>query len=79
MRTSPNQASKLLANAVVAGVGIGTPPIEAPPDGMAVVLLFVPMNQVIGKTVMDIQADLGLPWYAAGGEPVWFDELGITE
>ncbi|MDO8728374.1 MAG: hypothetical protein Q7K26_00615 [bacterium] len=44
------------------------------PEGMAAVLLFVPINCMIGKTIPEIQADIGLPWFADSDEPFWFDE-----
>lgn len=78
MRVTPNPKSKMLANAIVGGVGLGIPPNSStPPEGMATVVLFVPMNQVAGKNAIDIQRDLGLPWFARGGPAVWFDELGV--
>jgi len=52
------------------------PPEQEVPDGMATLVLYVPMEQIIGKSPPDIQDDLGLPWSVVGGEdPVWFDEL----
>ena len=74
-RLIPNPQSKLLSKAIVAGAGLGLPPNIEIPDGMAVVLLIVPMNEMIGKRLPDIQNDLGLPWHSGDGHGVWFDEL----
>jgi hypothetical protein len=60
-RTIPNPNSRLLANAIVGGVGLGMPPASTPPEGMATVLLYVPTSLVAGKTPIEIQDDLGLP------------------
>lgn len=78
MRVIPNPQSRMLANAVVGGSGLGIPPDSTPPAGMAVVVLYVPIEQMVGKNPVDIQRDLGLPWYAEGGPAVWFDEMGIS-
>lgn len=40
-----------------------------PPPGMAAVLLYVPAGEILNKSPIDIQADLGLPWQAEGGSP----------
>lgn len=75
-RTIPNPASRLLANAVVGGAGLFLPPDQGfPPEGKAAVLLYVPVGQVAGKSLPELQADLGLPWSAGNGEPVWLDQL----
>lgn len=44
---------------------------------MAAVVLFVPMEQMIGKSAIEIQHDLGLPWHMENSKPVWFDEMGL--
>lgn len=75
IRTIPNPDSILLSSAVVGGAGLSLPPDIKPPDGMAVVVLFVPIETMLGKSPIAIQDDLGLPWNMVGGEPVWFDEL----
>ncbi|WP_321944386.1 hypothetical protein [Paraburkholderia tropica] len=74
-RRIPNQNSSLLAHAVIGGVGLGAPPVEEAPSGMATLVLYVPLETVLGKSPPDIQDDLGLPWHLVGGDPVWFDEL----
>lgn len=74
-RTIPNPDSALLRRAVVGGAGLGLPPdLEAPP-GMAMVLLYVPVEELTSRSMPDIQTDLGLPWAAEDGAGVWFDEL----
>ncbi|WP_199918420.1 hypothetical protein [Pseudomonas veronii] len=73
-RQSPNPTSKMLAKAVVAGAGIGMPGVT-PPPGMGAVLLYVPLGDILGKSPIDIQADLGMPWHVEDGPGVWFDEL----
>lgn len=75
-RLIPNPDSYLLKNAVVGGVGMSAPPDSAPPAGMGVVLLYVPLTQLSGMAPPDIQTDLGLPWAVEGGGAAWFDELG---
>lgn len=75
-KTTPNPESKMLAQAVVGGVGLSIPPdAGTPPEGMAAVLLYVPLSLVNAKSPIDIQADLGLPWSGPAGEPIWFDSL----
>jgi hypothetical protein len=73
-RKTPNPESKLLANAIVGGAGLGMPGVT-PPPGMAAVLLYVPIGEMLNKNIFEMQADLGLPWHAEGGDPVWFDEV----
>ncbi|MFC5514123.1 hypothetical protein ACFPOU_23760 [Massilia jejuensis] len=74
-RVIPNPKSELLSKALVGGAGLGLPPALEVPVGMAAVLLFVPMETMIGKSMPEIQQDLGLPWHAGNGDGVWFDEL----
>lgn len=73
-RKSPNPESKMLAKAVVAGAGMGMPGVELP-EGMGAVLLYVPLSEFAGKSIHDIQADLGIRWHMEGGPGVWLDEL----
>lgn len=73
-RKSPNPTSTLLPNAVVGGCGMGVPPDSDPPPGMGVVLLYVPLGLVVGKSPPEIQRDLGLPWSVEGGGSYWFDD-----
>ena len=51
-------------------------------EGMVTMVLYVPRTEIVGKTPMDIQADLGLPWAVDDGSGIWFDEvppgLGLT-
>ena len=63
----------MLSGAVVAGAGLGMPGVN-PPPGMAAVLLYVPAGEISNKSPIDIQADLGLPWHAEGGDPIWFED-----
>lgn len=70
-RPIPNPQSKLLAKAVVGGVGLAPDAIEPPPN-MACILLYVPLDDLMGRTAPEIQDDLGLPWSANDGEPYWF-------
>ena len=74
-RTTPNPNSVLLRNAVVGGAGLGLPPNSAPPPGMGVLLLYVPLAQLTTMTPPDIQNDVGLPWAVETGGSAWFDEL----
>lgn len=77
-KKTPNPESRLLAGAIIGGAGLGVPPGEAPP-GMAAVLLYVPIECVVGKSPIELQADLGLPWIASDDdgnwEGIWLDEL----
>lgn len=73
-RVCPNPNSRLLAEAIVGGAGLMPPPDTTLPRGMGAVLLFVPLPEIAGKSPLDIQADLGLPWFVHGGEPMWFDD-----
>lgn len=77
MRKTPNQNSQMLASAIIGGAGLTLQPGGEVPDGMAAVVLFVPMEQMIGKSPMEIQEDIGLPWNMEGGIPVWFDEMKL--
>lgn len=72
-RKSPNPESKMLANAIVGGAGMGMPGVT-PPRGMGAVLLYVPLDSIQGKSPVEMQADLGLPWHCEGGQPIWFNE-----
>lgn len=72
MKKIPNPDSQLLANAVIGGAGLGLPPVADAPEGMATVVLYVLVTEIVGKTMPDIQADLGLPWHIAGGGQYWF-------
>lgn len=72
-REIPNPQSKLLESALVAGAGIGLPGAE-PPPGMGAILLYVPLGEIVAKSPLDIQEDLGLPWYCDSGPGIWFDE-----
>jgi len=75
-RIIPNPHSGILQHSVVGGVGMGPPPPDVPPEGMAVVLLYVPAHLVAGQDLLQIQADMGIPWScegSAGG--IFFDEL----
>lgn len=76
MRTIPNPKSQLLAGAIVGGVGLTAPRNATPPEGMGLVLLYVPLEELADKNPLDIQADLGLPWFCHNGPPMWLDELG---
>lgn len=74
MRKTPNPASNILATAVVGGAGLAIPPmLNTPPKGMAAIVLYVPVEHIAGKTVIDIQRDIGLPWHVEGGPGMWFD------
>jgi hypothetical protein len=75
MRAIPNPKSEILAHAVITRAGIGTfPPLDVP-ENMGVVVLFVPIQLIAGKTPVDIQNDIGFPWYAVNGPSAWFDDL----
>ncbi|KZN20808.1 MULTISPECIES: hypothetical protein [Pseudomonas] len=77
-RQIPNPTSKILANAVVGGAGMGMPGIDMP-KGMGAVLLYVPIADIAGKHPMEIQADLGLAWAVEDESGtcsgIWFDEI----
>lgn len=75
MRKIPNPESIILKNAIIGGAGITIQPNIETPTGMAAVLLFVPLDQVIGKTTKEIQCDVGLPWVMNDGESFWFDDI----
>lgn len=75
MRDTPNKKSIILKHAVIGGAGLGSPPAIEPPSGMAAILLYVPLDQVVNKTPIEIQDDLGLPWHMDDGESVWFEEF----
>lgn len=75
-RSIPNTNSILLRHAIIGGAGLGLPPGELKaPQGMAMVVLLVPLKQITGMSPPEIQQDLGLPWSGSQGEPLWFDEL----
>lgn len=77
-RPIPNPTSKILSNAVVGGAGMGMPGVEMP-KGMGAVLLFVPLTEMQGKSPIELQADLGLPWAcedeSGNCSGMWFDEI----
>lgn len=70
----PNPHSQILSKACVGGVGLCIPKPETPPDGFAAVVLYIPIESINGKTAVDIQKDLGLPWYCDGNDPVWLED-----
>ena len=74
MQVIPNPKSKLLAQSIVGGAGLTLPPQVTPPSGMALILLYVPLNEIAGKNPAQIQADLGIPWSLNHGQPYWFEE-----
>ena len=74
-RVTPNPQSRMLSKAVVGGAGIGFPPSMKPPAGMGAIVLYVPIEQIVGKSILEMQSDIGLPWSVEGGQPVWVDEL----
>lgn len=73
--TAPNPASRLWGQAVVGGAGLGRPPEFHVPAGKAAVFLYVPIDAVLGRTLPELQLDLGLPWSDEHGNPVWLDKL----
>lgn len=79
VREIPNPHSILLSNAVVGAAGVALPPDIEPPISMAPILLFVPIDEMRGKSMSQIQEDLGLPWAGDDGNGalshVWFDKL----
>ncbi len=79
-RAMPNPNSTLLTSAIVGGFGIDIPPEHVvPPPGMGVIMLFVPLEKVVGQTAPEVQDDLGLPWSTGDGNGVWLaDFLGNT-
>ena len=61
--------------AVVGGAGMGIPPgAGTPPAGMGAVLLYVPLSVMDGKSPIEMQAEMGLPWSGPNGEPFWFPQ-----
>lgn len=78
MRLITNPQSKLLSKAIVGGTGLSLPPNARAPDGMAMVLLLVPMDEIIGKSMSEIQTDLGLPWHFESGAGAWLDDLSVV-
>lgn len=74
-RQIPNPTSKILASAHIGGAGAAPPPGAMPPPGYSAVLLWVPAEHISGKTMLDIQADIGLPWSTTTGEGCWLDEV----
>lgn len=71
-RLTPNKDSKILKKAIIAGAGLGLPPSVSIPDGMGAVLLFVPIELLGNKSIIEIQQDIGLPWHAENGSGYWF-------
>ena len=69
-RTIPNPESTLLKQALIGGVGLGSP-VEEPPAGYASIVLFVPADAIVGKTIFQVQSDMGMPWTCT-------DEKGST-
>ena len=74
-RQTPNPNSTMLAEAIVGGAGIDLPPDMDVPVGMGAILLYVPLEHMVGKSMPQIQADLGLPWSAGDGQGFWFSDL----
>lgn len=75
LRKIPNPESSILKNAVIGGAGLDVPPNSSPPEGMGVILLYVPLSQLTTMSPPDMQQDLGLPWGVEGGGAVWFDDF----
>lgn len=73
-REIPNPQSTLLSKAIIGGAGVGLPPDLDIPNGMAAVLLLVPIEELVSKSLPEIQEDIGLPWHAGDGPGVWFGE-----
>lgn len=73
-REIPNPNSKILQRAIIGGMGASVPPGSAPPAGMGVVLLYVPLTE-LRRSLPEVQADMGLPWAVEGGGGIWFDEI----
>jgi hypothetical protein len=74
MSTQPNPKSTILANAIIGGAGIGLPPEQSAPRGMGCVLLYTPVGGIIGKSIIEIQQDVGLPWCMGNdGAGFWFE------
>lgn len=72
---TPNVNSEMLSEAVVGGAGLMLPPDAGiPPKGMGAVLLYVPLKVMQGKSPVEMQADMGLPWAGPNGEPTWFPQ-----
>jgi hypothetical protein len=59
MRITPNPQSMILANAVVGGAGLVSPPEITAPAGMGIVILYVPLDHVVGKTQWKYSVLLG--------------------
>lgn len=74
-RTTPNPNSEIIANAHIGGCGLTLPPSIEAPEGMAAVVLFVPMQHILGKSPIEIQKDVGLPWASSEGAGIWFDDF----
>lgn len=71
-----NIDSQILSSAVVGGAGLALPPGAGnPPPGFGAVLLYVPLSILHGKSPVEMQADLGLPWAGPNGEPQWFPQV----
>ena len=66
--------SKLLERAHIGGYGIGAIPLQEPPVGMGVIVLFVPMDALIGKSPIEVQKDMNLAWSVSDGSGMWFNE-----
>lgn len=71
----PRDQNRFFEQAVVGGAGMGIPPGSGtPPDGMGVVLLYVPLAVMDGKSPIEMQAEMSLPWSGPNGEPFWFPQ-----
>ncbi len=70
---------KILEKAIIAGVGVGSPQTSEPPEGYGSIVLHIPVNEITGKTPIEIQADLGLPWSDGTDDGFWFKENSPEE
>ena len=55
----------------VSGCGLS----DEAPEGFAHITLMVPLSLIEGKSPIDLQSDLGLPWSDHDGNGLWFDEI----
>jgi hypothetical protein len=74
MSTQPNPKSTILSSSIIGGAGIGLPSEQKIPRNMGCVLLYAPAGRFVGKTLIEIQNDIGLPWRMGDdGKGFWFE------
>ena len=75
---TPNPNSTILKHAIIASVGIGAEEGDSDlPAGYGTLVLYVPLDELVGKDIQQLQDDIGLPWRCTDSKApgIWIREL----